>query len=1010
MISDLKIPDGFQITKVAGSPLVVHPTMACFDDRGRLFVCENAGVNLTAQELEKQLPNSIRMLIDDDGDGIFDRHTIYADKMTFPMGAAWLDGSLYVASPPKIWKLTDTTGDGVADKREVLVDKFGYNGNAASTHGCFLGPEGRIYWVHGRHGHNLTLQDKEKSQKGGSYLMSCKPDGSDIQIHCGGGMDNPVEIDFTEEGEMIGTVNIMYSRPRKDCLVHWQYGGTYPHHETVTNELKRTGDLLDPIHSFGHVAISGTMRYRSDAFGLRYKGNFFATQFNTGKVVRLQLERKGSTFSVVQREFLSSKNRRFKPTDVLEDADGSLLVFDTGGWFYRGCPTSQMSQPDILGGVYRIQKVGVKPIDDPRGLSIDWSSISDTQILNHLDDSRFEVRNKAIRECAKRGDSIVPALDKLIGSDDGSELSQTGALWALSRMESEAASLALRNGLSSQRLLVVRTASRIVAMNQDPKAAGKLVELLQSNDPVTRREAAKGLGRMGNSNAVAPLMEAISRVSDRDEEHAFLYALIELNSPEKTRSGLLSKYAEVQKATLVVLDQLLDGKLKAESIKIFLSSEDEQLQKTALSLFSKNRNSWQAEAYETLKSWMASDLAWEKNSKIANELLLDFIDDDNVGELVGKKISDSGTSNAFRNSILNTISTGRRIKFHESWFEPLDSELKSSSTERIKLALAAVRAIDTNRFQRSLETIGRDSTRPTMLRIAAYESLSGRTGKLTEESFEFLFDLLVSEGSPNEQTRATQIIAASKLNSKQLVELATYLPDAGPMMLPELVRPFLYVRNDQVCDAFLEAMNESSGLVNVPMHQFSDIIKKYPKEYLARANGLLDKIIEHESKKYEKLDGLLPLLKTGNAKRGELVFFSEKSKCAICHRVGKKGGLIGPDLTTIGANRSARDLLESIVFPSASLVRQYEPYTIVTQKGRAYTGLIQRETKDALFIQQQTGEPIEVGRDEILKMSPSPTSIMPAGLEKELTPQDLADVIAWLKKQTKAGRMTVTLE
>ena len=84
-------------------------------------------------------------------------------------------------------------------------------------------------------------------------------------------MDNPVEIDFTPEGEIIGSINLMYGNPRGDTLVHWQYGGAYPRYdqEAVLEEFIRTGPLLQEFHithirSNRGMSLSGGERRRTE--------------------------------------------------------------------------------------------------------------------------------------------------------------------------------------------------------------------------------------------------------------------------------------------------------------------------------------------------------------------------------------------------------------------------------------------------------------------------------------------------------------------------------------------------------------------------------------------------------------------------------------------------------------------------------------------------------------------------------------------------------------------------
>ena len=94
------------------------------------------------------------------------------------------------------------------------------------------------------------------------------------------------------------------------------------------------------------------------------------------KIMRHKIEPAGATFTCRNEDFLVSSDPDFHPTDVFEDADGSLLVIDTGGWFRIGCPTSQIAKPDVMGGIYRVRKPAPKPLADPRGLTIAWNSLS----------------------------------------------------------------------------------------------------------------------------------------------------------------------------------------------------------------------------------------------------------------------------------------------------------------------------------------------------------------------------------------------------------------------------------------------------------------------------------------------------------------------------------------------------------------------------------------------------------------------------------------------------------
>ena len=1021
---EFKVPAGMTVELAAGPPLVSHPIMACFDDRGRLFVAESAGLNLSAGDLEKKLPNSIRMLEDTDGDGRFDRSTVFADRMTFPMGGTWHDGALYVASPPSIWRLEDTDGDGVADRRETLVNHFGYTGNAASIHGCFGGPDGRLYWCDGYHGHEFRdAQGRVTSKRKGSYIFSCRPDGSDVRIHCGGGMDNPVEVDFTDEGEMLGTVNIFYTRPRVDCLVHWLYGGAYPHREQVLDELQTTGELLGPAHRFGHVAVSGMLRYRSGALNSQWRNNLFVTFFNSGKVVRLELERKGSTFQATQREFLSSSNQDVHPTDVLEDADGSLLIVDTGGWFYRGCPTSQIAKPDVLGAIYRVRRRGAVRVDDPRGKRIDFAKLSSGQLVNLLDDGRFAVRQRAIQHLAKRAGGVLPNLEQAL--KQGNTTTRLNVVWTLVRMVSQSTAnrattvvpdppdangpvdgrSMIRQALTDPAASVRQAACHGLSVNPDRRAVRQLLKLLQTDQPAVRRVAARALGRCGDPQAVPGLLRALRLPVDRSLEHSVVWALIEIGAADALRTGLVAGTADMRRGAMIALDQLNPQGLPAETLSKLLDTQDEPLRSAALTVLCRRARSSDDKlvnpavgvAEKQLAVYLDAQQDWDAVRESVTRLVTTFAGHQRVAAVVGRALNADQSPTEVRRWLLDAIGQGRGLPLDPSWIKPIEQALQSGDPTAIEVALRAASAIRTDQFNSRLQQLGGDSKLPMLLRVSLLAAASGRGKQLDDQLFGLLLDMVGAAGDQQHSTRAAQMMGSMTLTPDQLLALAPHLASVGPLALRDLIRPFGRGNRSDIGAAFLEALEQARALNSLPINEVSDIVKRYPAELRPRANSLLARLKAEDDRRLGRLDQLMPLLKQGNAQRGEAVFFAEKSKCAVCHRVGDRGARVGPDLTTIGRNRSRRDLLESIVFPSSTIVRQYEPYTVVTTQGRVHAGLITRQTSDTVFVQQQVGEPIAIPRDEIETMSPSTVSLMPQGLEQALTEQQLADVIAWLK-------------
>jgi putative heme-binding domain-containing protein len=134
----------------------------------------------------------------------------------------------------------------------------------------------------------------------------------------------------------------------------------------------------------------------------------------------------------------------------------------------------------------------------------------------------------------------------------------------------------------------------------------------------------------------------------------------------------------------------------------------------------------------------------------------------------------------------------------------------------------------------------------------------------------------------------------------------------------------------------------------------------------------------------------------GDAARGEALFWSQAVDCGKCHRVGDRGAPVGPELTAIGQQRSAEDLLESLLYPSRRIEPKYAAYLASTTDGRSITGVLVSRDDKTLLLRDAQGKDIHLAAKEIDQLRPGRNSLMPEGQMAGLTAQQAADLLAFL--------------
>ncbi len=991
------VPNGFVIERAAMPPVTERPIAADFDDDGRLYVAESSGASYSVRKQLEDLPHRIVRLEDTDGDGRFDRRTLFADRMMFPEGALWHNGALYVAAPPSIWKLVDEDGDGKCDRREEWFRRT-LSGCANDLHGPYLGLDGWIYWCKGEYRtQSYDRPGRDPLVTRAAHIFRARVDGSDIEPVMTGGMNNPVDVVFTPEGERILSTTFL-QRPgggKRDGLIHAIYGGVYGKVHSSTEGHQRTSDDVMPVLShLGAAAPCGMTRYNAPQFGAEYENNLFVCNFNMKRVTRHVLKPDGSSFLSDDSDFVTCDHWDFHPTDVVVDADGSLLVVDTGGWYKVCCPTSQLSKPDVLGGIYRVRRVGAEVPEDPRGLELTWDVDNAPAFLA---DARPAVRQRARSRLAQIGASAVPALAAVVVGDAQID-ARRNAVWTLSRIPGDAARKAARLAFGDLDRGVRHAAAHVAGVWRDARALPELLGVLNSDAVSLQRVAAEAIGRIGRSEAVAELLAACE-TADRGLEHSLTYALIEIDAREATARGLASEHPRVQRAALVAVDQMDSGGWEAADVIPFLQADDPSLRSAAAWIVRRHPQWGGALAghFEAQLQALNPDASESESIELLEQLVA-LSRHSALDDVLARAIEGDGS--AGRHVALKVVSRARRKEAPASWAAAVAGEIRRRDPSSLALACAAaqnVASASSQELNQALSELARDVSQAHEFRLAALAAIPKDERQLDSSAVTFLMANVASEQPINQRSLASRVLSESSVDKPALDVVVGSISRTGPLEINRLFAVFDAVASEELGIQLLAALRASTAFPSLRADALEKWLAKQPEAVREAGEELVRALRGDAESQRSRIEEVAALASSGDARRGQRVFKSEKAACVSCHSIGYLGGTLGPDLTNVGSRRSDIDLAEAIMYPNLSFVQSYEPVTVVTKSGEVLTGILHGEPTDEVVLRTGPVDEVRLAREDAVDIAPSAVSLMPSGLDAQLTAQELADLVAFLK-------------
>jgi putative heme-binding domain-containing protein len=1014
------VPAGFEINLWAGEPMLRKPVQMNWDAQGRLWVV----CSTTYPQIKPGEPaiDQVVVLQDTDNDGKADKSTVFAEDLHIPTALLPADGGCYVANSTETLFLKDTNGDGKADERRTVLSGFGTEDTHHLIHTFRFTPEGMLSFNQSIyiHSHVETPWGVRRLMGGGVWEF--RPETRKLEIFCKGFI-NPWGREFDRWGQSFvtdgaGSGGINFAFP----------GSVF----ATSPGAKRIIDGLNP----GQPKQSGLEIIEDPHFPDDWQDTFVTCDFRGNRLNRFALTEAGSGYASKQLpDVLASTHRGFRPIDVRTGPDGALYIAD---WFN---PIIQHGEVDFRdprrdrtnGRIWRLTAKG-------RQLSVnaDFAKMDIPALIEQLSNSRRwnrqfakqELRNRdavevknALNEAVKQFAAVtsasggytidlnfLPEITKFEGFLNFGQPIQAKAKDAKAAPPIELTPSRIDQPIfTSSKTPLLELAWAKESINQyDAKLCA---QLLAHSDHRIRAASLRILSH--HLHETRDAMKHLEKAIADDHPQVRLWALGCLNILAKPE-GIPIALRVLDKPMDNNLDFLLELKCRDQApswLPVFTAGKlklDENPKHLVYAL----KATGKPEALNPLmEALSASKLSGEDAAAV-----LALVGDAGQASQVTQLMSLAQSANSLQ--VLDAIiAAGKR------GVTPVPSMARGEFTAmhfpkltdpahyaRRNLIMGLWKEQDRRRQLEGDATmtsgwLSQFTKEPTPEQLAEIRdsAIRGLLYLGGDKTKTFLEDLAQKAAEPEVRIAAINGLSESapSLAAKHAVDFLASSKSA------EEAKPVLeaFLKNKKLPVALAKELEgktipEAAAIEGIRLAS-SKGMASLIEDALRKAGNIkqMDKPLTAE----EMTAMVEKVAKLGDPARGEQVYRRAQLQCTICHAIGGVGGVIGPDMVSLGASAPVDYLIESLLNPTAKIKEGYHMTMVTTKDGQVFAGGVAQDGADELVLRDATNNLHKIAKANIKEKQISPISLMPPGLTMSLREDEFLDLVRFLSELGREG-------